>query len=385
MFRKRKILHVFTIGTTPKAFFDGQFRFLYETGYNIDLVTSPEDMSEFCKHNKVNYIPIEISREISLRKDCHSVWTLLKLIRSKKYEMVVGHTPKGALLSMLAAFICNVKHRVYYRHGLVYTTATGLRRVILKLAEQMTGLLATDIVNVSPSINQLAINHHLNSSKKQEVIGKGTCGGIDADVLFNPQNINYEDLENLKRALNLTKDHFIIGFCGRLCRDKGIGELIGGVELFKNNHPNIKVVLLLVGPYDSRDILSPTIKNKISSTEYIKWVGRQPKDKLPLYYSLMDVFCLPSYREGFGMCVLEASAMEIPILVSRSHGCVDSIIDGETGDYIDISAEGICKGVETMLNNSDRKVMGKNGRQFVMENFDWTVMWPKIKDYYDSL
>ena len=85
------------------------------------------------------------------------------------------------------------------------------------------------------------------------------------------------------------------------------------------------------------------------------------------------------------MCVLEASAMEIPILVSRSHGCVDSIIDGETGDYIDISAEGICKGVETMLNNSDCKVMGKNGRQFVMENFDWTVMWPKIKDYYDSL
>jgi glycosyltransferase involved in cell wall biosynthesis len=93
----------------------------------------------------------------------------------------------------------------------------------------------------------------------------------------------------------------------------------------------------------------------------------------------------PSYREGFGMCVIEASALEVPILVSRSHGCIDSIREGKTGYYIDLSAEGIKSGIECLLDSNERLRLGKQGREFVLENFDQPIMWPKVLEMYQSL
>jgi glycosyltransferase involved in cell wall biosynthesis len=91
------------------------------------------------------------------------------------------------------------------------------------------------------------------------------------------------------------------------------------------------------------------------------------------------------HREGFGMSVIEASALELPILVSRSHGCIDSIREGKTGYYIDLSAEGIKSGIERLLDPSERMLIGKQGRNFVLANFDQQVMWPKVLKMYQSL
>ena len=104
---------------------------------------------------------------------------------------------------------------------------------------------------------------------------------------------------------------------------------------------------------------------------------------LPLYYQLMDVFVLPSYREGFGMSVLEASAMNKPVLVSRSHGCVDSIVEGETGLYIDISPEDIAAQIECVKGSTNS--YGVKGRKWVCENFDSESMWPKVSSLLDEL
>lgn len=109
------------------------------------------------------------------------------------------------------------------------------------------------------------------------------------------------------------------------------------------------------------------------------------KAVIPYYYSILDVFVFPSHREGFGMCVVEASAMEKPILDSRAHGCVDAIVEHETGEYIEISAEGICKGMEQMLDADLRGKFGMNGRKRVLEWYDFKVMWPLVGDLYKKL
>ena len=149
-----------------------------------------------------------------------------------------------------------------------------------------------------------------------------------------------------------------MGFCGRLCHDKGIIELIDGFELFKQAHPEIDARLLLVGPYDARDILPQYIKDEIESNPLIIAPGAVSHHYLPNYYSLMDVFVFPSYREGFGMTVIEASAMRLPILVSRSHGCVDSIREDVTGRYIDLTPESIATSLIEMLNPELRQRLG---------------------------
>lgn len=377
-----KVLHVFTLLTTPESFFYGQFGYLAEHGHEIHLVTDDEEDIEFSRRNHIIYNRIPIIRAISPMGDIGTIKKLMQLIRREKYDAVFGHTPKGAMVAMIAAKLAGVKTRVYYRHGLIYTIAKGLKRSILKTVERLTAACATHIVNVSPSLSKLAVKDHLNSSRKQIVIGLGTCGGIDTIDIFNPTKVSQEKVSALRHALGVPDNAYVVGFCGRLCRDKGIIELIEGFRIFQQAHPDIVSCLLLVGPYDARDILPPQVKDEIEENHSIVAPGSVSHHFLPDYYSLMDVFVFPSYREGFGMTVLEASAMRIPVLVSRSHGCVDSIRENITGCYIDITSQSIASGLSDMLVPQLRQRLGNAGRDFVTENFERTRMWPRILDLY---
>lgn len=380
-----KVLHVFSIYDTAAGFFDGQFDYLGRHGYDLHLIcTQAPQMGDFIRRNRLQYRAVEITRSITPLKDLKAVWQVSKYIRQEEVDIVIGHTPKGALIAMLAAFVMCKKRRVYYRHGLIYTTAHGLKRFILKKEEQFVALLAKKIVNVSPSLSALAIREHLNSRVKQQIIGAGTCGGIDTQRKFNPEVIDPSLLEDLKAKFGLRQGEFVIGFCGRLCRDKGIVELVDGFELFMERHPECACKLLLVGPYDERDVLPQNTKKQIENSSRIILTGHI-HENIAYYYSMMDVFVFPSYREGFGMSVLEASAMEKPILVSRSHGCVDSIRDGETGFYIELSAASIAKGLDRFVDRKFREKIGINGRKFVCDHFDYQIMWPQVLEMYCNL
>lgn len=380
-----KVLHVFTILTTPKSFFDGQFKFLSDNGQIIWVVSSSNEDVVFANNNNITYKQIRIKRRISPLADLKSIWLLFSLIRQEKFDIVVGHTPKGAMVAMIAAKMAGTKKRVYYRHGVIYTTATGLKKYLFKTVEKLTAAFSTNIINVSNSLSSLAIQDNLNPTNKQTVIGSGTCGGIDTLNTFNPGSLSAASVQRLRESIGINQDDFVIGFCGRLCRDKGIIELIEGFKLFQSCKRDISTKLLLVGPYDERDILPEEIKQLIINDQNIISTGMVEKANLPLYYSVMDLFVFPSYREGFGMSVLEASAMEIPVLVSHSHGCEDSIVEKLTGEYIELSASDICQRIIKILNSQNLKKYGENGRKWVMENYERVRLWPLISDYYIQL
>ena len=217
-----KQLHVFNNIEVARWFFDGQFRFLSQNGEEIWVVTNSQEDREFSDRNNLKYIRIPILRKVSPFSDLKSIFLIFRLIRKEKFDMVVGHTPKGAMVGMLASFLAGVRNRIYYRHGLVYTTARGFKRFILKSVEKLTARVATRIVNVSPSLSKLAIADNLNSDSKQSLIGAGTCGGIDTQTLFNPELIDPEKLNRWREKFGLKGDEFVVGFCGRLSNDKGI-------------------------------------------------------------------------------------------------------------------------------------------------------------------
>lgn len=377
-----KVLHIFTLATTAAFFFDGQFRYLVDNGYEIHIVASPANIDNFCEYNHIVYYPIDVVRRIDPIADIKTIYSLVKLIKQHKYDAVFGHTPKGAMVAMIASKIAGIKIRVYYRHGLIYTTATGIKRKLFKFIEQFTSSLATNIVNVSPSLSQLAVQDCLNKEKKQVVIGYGTCGGIDAINRFNPELLSSEQVQNVRNKYNISESDFVIGFCGRICKEKGIRELIDAFRISRNNNPS---KLLIVGAYDTRDILPEEYKRIIDTDSDIIYTGRIEQQLLPLYYSMMDLFVFPSYREGFGMCVIEASAMEVPALVSRSHGCIDSIQEHITGEYISLDPENIANSIAVMQGDNNRKNYGINGRRVVLERFDHSVMWKQVLQFYRSL
>ena len=381
-----KLIHVFSIFGTAESFFDGQFKYLTGQGYEIVVVSSDAPNTDaFCKRNGVRFVPLNIPRSVSPMAIAKAVKSICSLIRKEKADAVFGHTPVGALCAMIAARLCGVKNRVYYRHGLIYTTMKGLKHTIFKAEEKFVASLATSVINVSYSLSKLAVADGLNRAEKQYVIGHGTCGGIDAQNIFNPLLVDADKLLFIKKKLGFNDADIVFGFCGRICNDKGIPELVDAFELFQKLHSNIKAKLLFIGRFDTRDGISEEKKQQIESNSNIVISGHTDKVEIPYYYSMLDVFVFPSHREGFGMCVVEASAMEKPILDSRAHGCVDAIVEHETGEYIDLSADGICKGMELMLDEELRGKLGKSGRKRVLEWYDFKVMWPLVGDLYKKI
>lgn len=381
-----KLIHVFSIFATAESFFDGQFKYLTEQGYEIVVVSSDSPNADaFCKRNGIRFIPIKIPRSVSPVAIAKAVKQLCSLIRREKADAVFGHTPVGALCAMMAARICGVRNRVYYRHGVIYTTMQGVKRGVFKAEERFVASLATRVINVSHSLSRLAIADRLNKAEKQHVIGHGTCGGIDARNIFNPSLLKAERLAALKEGMGMAGADIVFGFCGRICNDKGVPELVDAFEMFQGRHPGIKAKFLFIGRFDTRDGVSEAKKQQMEANKGILISGHIDKKEIPYYYSMLDVFVFPSHREGFGMCVLEASAMEKPILDSRAHGCVDAIVEHETGEYIDLSAEGICKGMEMMLDADLRKRLGADGRKKVLEWYDFKVMWPLVSGLYKTI
>lgn len=381
-----KQIHIFTVFTTPEAFFDGQFKYLADQGEEIILVSSFNKRAvAFAERNSIRFVPIEMPRAMVPGAIVKAIRTIIQLIRQEKPDAIFGHTPVGALCAMIAAKWCSVKNRVYYRHGVIYTTMKGMKREIFRLEEKFVASLATSIVNVSHSLSRLAVKDNLNADKKQFTIGHGTCGGIDAQNIFNPALIDEQNKAEKAKELGIENADIVFGFCGRICVDKGVPEMVEGFMKLRELHPELKANLLLIGVMDERDILPQAVKNAISNCKDIVTTGWVNKVDIPYFYSLLDVFVFPSHREGFGMCAIEASAMAKPLLVSHAHGVEDTIVEHETGEYIGLNAESICQGMEKMMDGDFRELMGKAGRKMVLDWYDSRVMWPQVLDLYKQI
>lgn len=374
--KKEKVLHVITVSFVINHFFGKQFLYLKnKTGNEYHLACSySKDFIDLS--SQLNFIPfeVEITRRISPLKDIAAIIKLYSYIKKNKITKVIGHTPKGAMVAMLASYFARISDRIYFRHGLIYETRIGFKKIILKNIERLTGLLATQVVCVSNSVKILSEKDKLNSPQKNIVLGLGTCNGIDTSGKYNPNFIDINEKKMLESKLDIG-GHKIVGYVGRLVKDKGIDELILAWEKIIEKYPKVK--LLLVGPIENRDEISSYSKNFISTNQSVIFTD-YVSDASP-YFSLIDIFILPTFREGFPTVALEASSMEIPVLITKATGCTEAIVDGWTGKFITHNIDDIAEKVLFYLNNETiAKQHGKQGRIFVSENFEEKFIWDRL-------
>jgi glycosyltransferase involved in cell wall biosynthesis len=184
-------------------------------------------------------------------------------------------------------------------------------------------------------------------------------------------------VKELKNRFNISDHTKVVGYIGRLSKDKGINELVYAWELLKRDPLYNDTILILCGPDDDRDGLDLNTRTKISCETSIIQTGFV--DETESIYSIFDIFVLPSYREGFPTVVLEASSMSLPVITTRSTGCVDSIINNYTGIYTDLTPNSIFSAIKYYLNNPlIAKEHGISGRFYVTEHFDQHVIWDQL-------
>lgn len=375
--KSKKILHVITVSFVINHFFGKQFNYLADkSGNEFHLACSPsDDLFDLSKNLGFVSFTVEITREISPLKDLKAIVEIYRYIKLNKIDTVVGHTPKGGMIAMIASAMAGVRNRVYFRHGIMYETSTGLKRSLFKNIERLSGFFAKKVVCVSYSVEEISKKDKLNCSNKNVVLGLGTCNGIDTEDRFNPQSKNHEKIDELKRKFNITANNKVVGYVGRLVKDKGIDDLIKGWDVLKVNFPNAR--LLLVGPIEIRDSISDYSKNQILTDDSIIFTGFVPDASD--YFALMNIFILPTYREGFPTVSLEASSMQLPVLITKATGCTESIIENETGLFVSNQPADITTKIMFYLENVDIALLhGKQGRAFVQKNFEQTIIWDLI-------
>ena len=376
----KHILHVVNIYFVIPYFLGGQFEYFRELGYELDVVCSASPyLAPYARQHNFGYREIPILRSINPIQDFKSIRQICRYIKDRQVGIVVGHTPKGGLLSMVAAWLMRVPKRVYFRHGLVYQTSSGLKRFILMSVDRLASLLATKIVCVSPSVLEQSIKDKLSSAHKQIVLGKGTCSGVDTQGKFNPQNINPEKMSLLKQKWGIDDSDWIVGYTGRLVRDKGIMELVDAFDLVKANNPRLK--LLLVGMFEERDALPQEVQNRIKNDPQIVWTDFQNED-MEYFYAMMNVYVLMSYREGFPTGTLDAQSMGVPVVTTRVTGCCDSIVEGETGTFVSREPEELGKVIKAM-SEGEITFSAERTRLWVIDNFDNLRVWEEIKKLYE--
>lgn len=371
MISKNKVLHVVNVSFVLPYFIGGQFIYLSEKGFEFHVGCTPSDhLSKLSHEMKFEIVEINVVREINIIEDIRSIITLYKYIKKNKIDIVVGHTPKGGMSAMIAAFLAGVNKRVYFRHGIMYETSTGFKKFMLKSIERFTGALSTQVVCVSQSVLELSNRSSLSKPSKNIILGKGTCNGINLEKFSR----NSKDLQNTGNTKN--EGEYIVGYVGRLVKDKGIEELIAAWKIVLSRFPKAK--LLIVGPFEKRDSVSSSTIEYIKTEQSVIFTDLV-EDTRP-YYNMMDLLILPSFREGFPTVVLEASAMELPVITTRSTGCIDSIVENQTGIYTNIDSADIASTICFYISNPEiGKAHGLNGRSFVKNNFNQEYIWEEIE------
>ena len=279
---------------------------------------------------------------------------------------------------MIAGWLMRVPKRIYFRHGLVYQTSHGLKRFILMSVDRLASLCATKIVCVSPSVLQHSIHDHLASPSKQIILHKGTCCGIDTEGKFNPGNIDPQKLARMKSKWGIADDDWVIGYSGRLVRDKGIIELVRAFRNVKKANAHYK--LLLVGMFEVRDALPDDVQQDIKNDTQIVWTDFQNSD-MEYFYAMMNVYVLASYREGFPTGVLEAQSMQVPVITTRATGCCDSILEGETGLFVEHNVTQLADAIRS-IHDARSSVDGQKAREWVRKNFENHIVWNEIEKLY---
>lgn len=352
----------------------------------MHLICSPgAGIEEYCRERQVKYQPIVIERAPSPWHDLKALIKIFNYIRSNKIDVVISHQEKSRLLGTLAAWLLRVPVRVIYAHGVLLDTMHGAKRSFFLAEGKMVSRLAHKIVCVSPSVATRRAEIGMDNPAKQVIIGHGTCNGIDVKTKFNPALISDEKRRRVRQNLGLNDDDFVVGFCGRLVRDKGISELAQAIEILAQRHTDRSVKLLVIGGFEKRDAVPIETREFLQSSPLVTFTGRVPYEDIQSYYTPMNVFVLPSYREGFGLVTAEAGAMCVPAVVSRSTGCIDSIVENKTGVFAEIDPVDIADKVELFFNEDFAKRLGRQAREHITQCYDHDDVMSNTLDFINNL
>jgi len=370
----KKICFVTTISMTLKAFVIDLADYLHSTGeYDITFVCDTDE--EFSKKlpSYIHYVPIPMKRGVNL-SGIKAIFEMTALFKKEKFDLVQYSTPNASFYASCAAKISKIPVRLYCQWGIAYVGFKGFKRSILKFCEKIVCSLSTWIEPDSQSNLAFSYMEGLYGPEKSSVIWNGSASGVNLSKFNIDRKEEYRC--RVRKKHFIPEEAFVYGFVGRITGDKGINELFSAmIRILETDRDSY---LLLVGNPEKTNSVNPNLYEWAINEPHVIFCGFT--EVVEQYFSAMDCFILPSYREGFGLGVIEAEAMGVPVIVTDIPGPTDAMIDGVTG--ILVRLKDVDSLVEAMLTLKKNPEMcdnySKHGHEFSSINFNQQVLFELI-------
>ncbi|MDO5309837.1 MAG: glycosyltransferase [Planctomycetia bacterium] len=370
---KSKKLCLATTYNGTMLFYREMCTILRRNGWNVTLLAGGElekfKSYQFCSDRQV-FVP-QLVRKPKPLIDFLCLCRLLVFFVFNRFDLVYVASPKAGLLVNLAARLTG--HRVLYSIiGRAYEDFKGPKRAVYTLMERVSCLCARRVVAITPSLCQAILKDKCCPAKKLTQIHLRP-GRQEELARFDPAQYSREQVEELRARYNVPLDATLLLFVGRLCRDKGVRELVKAfVELQKTNE---NLYLIMVGKDDDPNrLMGEQTWNELENNARIIRTGLMPREAVPLFYCACDIFVCPTYREARSAVGIEAARLERPVVLTDAVGARDSLIDGQTGIMVPTrQVEPLVAALQRLIDSPQlRRQMGRAGRQFVLDTIKRT-------------
>lgn len=375
---RKKIAIIATIPFALQAFMRAHIMMLAQQ-HDVTLITrGNEHELQSLLGDHVHFINLNVVRPISVFADVRALISLYWIFKKNRFDVVHSIMPKTGLLAMLAAYAARVPNRIHTFTGQVWANKMGLARWGLMKMDKVIAFCATGVLTDSFSQRAYLIEQHIVDEQKISVLGSGSICGVD--VLRFQSN---EQVRKSRRAeLGIAENDFVFLFLGRINQDKGVQDLAQAFISVNKELPHTH--LLVVGPDENgMDLILQKIVAPCASHFHRIGFTDKPED----YMSCADVFCLPSYREGFGSVIIEAAAAGLPAIASHIYGLVDAVHHDETGILHEVkNTEQIRKAMMLLAtDNALRHSMSSQAYQRAHTYFSQDIVVNEMRQYYQSL
>lgn len=370
----KKICIITTVSDTLKSFVLEFAQYMYSHGdYDITFICNRDEEFANSLPEYIHYLPVDMKRGISI-SGFAACFKMIKIFKENKYDIIQYSTPNASLYASIAGWIARIPVRLYCQWGLVYVGFSGFRRKIFKCEEKLVCKLSSWIEPDSKGNLKFCRDQKLYPAEKSSVVHKGSASGVSLEKFTISKKNEYR--KEVRKQWNIPEQDFVYGFVGRITGDKGINELLLASNKILKTYKDVHV--LLIGGVEKESSVNAELYEWSKKEKRIKYCGKTSEAEK--YMAAMDCYVMPSYREGFGLTVIEAGAMGVPVICTDIPGPTDAIIDGVTGLVVKKKDSDALESAILKL-YSDRalgKRLGNAGFENVKKNYEQKELFKHI-------
>ena len=375
---KAKIL---LVAHAPRAF--TQFssglplmKMLRERGYYVAAGGTCQEMEvKKIKDEGFDFFEFHIHDKINLLYDFKAVSQLRNILVNNRFDIINSQSAKPGIIARLAGRLAKTPVVLQTVHAWPFHDfVSPVQSAIYKTIERVAAKYCDGIIVDSKEVFKRGIKAKICLSNHMHQVYMG----IDTDK-FIPVNIDRRTL--LRKKFNCQEDDYVIGCAARLVPGKGHDTLISAVAEVKKECQNVKC--LIAGDGELEGELRKQIQALgIEDTCFL--IGRLTD--MPDFYQSLDVFCLPTHREGFGVALAEAMSCSIPVVSTDVPPLDEVVVDGEAGylcakDDVNAFAEKII----ALANNDLHSSIADKARKNICSNFTIDKVNSQLIEIYEQL